>query len=71
MFGPFPFEALGSGRLAKDAGLGPKAQGYPQCPPFPAGEEDHPRLEKRSKVDGHIMGNSLLLMPLNFQCKFV
>ena len=69
MFGPFSFEALGSGRLAKGAGpgFGPKV---PTMPPFPVREEDHPRFGRKSKVDHHIMGNSLLLMPVNFQRKF-
>ena len=44
---------------------------YPQCPPFPAGEEDHPRSEKkRNKLDSHIIGNSRPSMLHNFQCKF-
>ena len=68
MFGPFPFEALRSGRLAKGAGPGPKAQGTHNAP---AGEKDHPQLGKNSKIDRHVMGNSLLLMPLNFQHKFI
>ena len=46
--------------------MGPR---YPQCPPFPTGEEDHPRSEK-NKVDRHIIGNNLPLTLLNFQRKF-
>ena len=45
--GSFPFEALGSGRLARGAGLGPKV---PTMPSFPAGEEDHPQLGKRIRL---------------------
>ena len=67
-FGPNPLGALGLGRLARGVmGLWPR---YPQCPPFPAEEEDHPRSKKKNKVDRHIIGNNLPLMLLNFQRKF-
>ena len=42
--GPFPFEVLGSGRLAM--GIGPRPK-VPTMPPlFLPGEVNHPRLEK-------------------------
>ena len=56
---------LGS-RYPQRVGPGPR---YPQCPPFPAGEEDRPRLEK-NQVDRHAMGKCLSLMLVNFQHKF-
>ena len=65
--GPFPFEALGSGRLARGAGPGPKV---PTMPPFSyRGGRPSPVL-KQNKFDRHIIGNSLPLMLLNFQRKF-
>ena len=67
MSGPFPLEALGSVWRARDVRPGPKVLtmspfSYRGGRPSPAG--------KKSKIDRRIMGNSLLLMPLNFQRKF-
>ena len=66
-FGPFPFGALGLGRLAKGAGPGPKV---PTMPPFSFRGGRPSPVEKKNKVDCHIIGNSLPLMLLNFQRKF-
>ena len=64
---PFPFGALGLGRLARGVGLGPKV---PTMPPFfYRGGRPSP-VGKKNKVDRHIIGNSLPLMLLNFQRKF-
>ena len=60
-------EALGSGRLAGGAGPGPKV---PTMPPFSLPRRKIIPDWEKSKVDRHIMGNSLLLMLLNFQRKF-
>ena len=65
--GPFPFEALGSGRLARGARPGPKV---PTMPPFSCRGGRPSQVGKQNEVDRHIMGNSLLLMLLNFQRKF-
>ena len=65
--GPFPFKTFGSVWPAMGLGLGPR---YPQCPPFPTAEVNRPRLGKKSKVDRRIIGNSLLLMSLNFLREF-
>ena len=67
MSGPFPLEALRSVWRARGVGPGPKVLRMPPFSyrggiPSPAG--------KKSKIDRRIIGNSLLLMPLNFQCKF-
>ena len=67
MSGPFPLEALGSVWRAMGVGLGPKVPTMPSFSyrggrPSPAG--------KKSKINRRIMGNSLLLMSLNFQRKF-
>ena len=67
MSGPFPLEALGSIWWARGVGSGPKVPTMPSFSyrggrPSPAG--------KNSKIDHRIMGNSLLLMPINFQRKF-
>ena len=67
MFGPNPFEALGSGRLARGVGPGPKV---PTMPPFSCRGGRPSSIGKKSMVDHHIMGNILLLMLLNFQRKF-
>ena len=64
--GPFPFEALGSSQLARSAGPGPKV---PTMPLFSYRGGRSSPLVKKNKVDRHIMGNSLLLMLLNFQRK--
>ena len=67
MFGPFPLEALRLVWWARGVGPGPKV---PTMPPFfYRGGRPSP-TGKKSKIDRRIMGNSLLLMPLNFQCKF-
>ena len=66
LLGLTPLGLLGWACWPRVLGLGPR---YPQCPPFPAGEEDHPR-SKNNKVDLHIIGNSLPLMLLNFQRRF-
>ena len=65
--GPFPFEALGSGRLARGAGPGPKV---PTMPTISCRRGRPSPVVKKNKVDRHIMGNNLLLMLLNFQRKF-
>ena len=65
--GPFPFEALGLGRLARGVGPGPKV---PTMPPFLCRGERPSPVRKNNKVDHHIMGNNLSLMLLNFQRKF-
>ena len=67
MFGPFSFEAFGLGWLAKGAGPEPKV---PTMPPFSCQGGRPSFVGKKIKVDRHIMGNNLLLMPLNFQSKF-
>ena len=65
--GPFPFKTLGSVWPARGVGPWPKV---PTMPPFSyRGGKPSPTW-KKSKVDRRIMGNSLLLMPLNFQCEF-
>ena len=46
---------------------GPKV---PTMPPFSYRGGKSSPAGKMSKVDRHIMGNSLLLMSLNFQCEF-
>ena len=48
-------------------GLGPR---YPQCLPFSYRGGRLSPVGKKNKFDRHIMGNSLPLMLLNFQCKF-
>ena len=65
--GPFPFETLGSVGPAKGVGLGPKV---PTMLPFSYRGGKPSPTGKKSKVDCHIMGNRLLLMPLNFQREF-
>ena len=65
--GPFPFEALRSGWLARGVGPGPKV---PTMPPFSCRGGRPSSVGKNNKVDRHIMGNSLSLMLLNFQRKF-
>ena len=65
--GPFPFEALGSGRLARGAKPGPKV---PTMPPFSCQGGRPSPVRKKNKFDRHIMGNRLPLMLLNFQRKF-
>ena len=67
VLGSFPFEALGSGRLARGAGPGPKV---PTMPPFSCGGGRPFPVGKKNKFDRHIMGNRLQLMLLNFQRKF-
>ena len=64
---PDPLKALGSGRLTRGAGPGPKV---PTMPPFSYRGGRPSLVGKKNKVDRHIMGNSLLLMLLNFQRKF-
>ena len=64
--GLFPSEALGSGRLARGAGFGPKV---PTMPPISYRGGRPSPVGKKNKVDRHIMGNSLPLMLLNFQRK--
>ena len=67
MSGAFPFEALGSVWLARGVGPGPKV---PTMAPFSYRGGRPSPVGKKSEVDRRIMGNSLLLMPLNFQRKF-
>ena len=65
-FGPFPFEALRLGRLARGAGPGPKV---PTMPPFSCRGGRPSLVRKKNKVDRRIIGNSPPLMLLSFQCK--
>ena len=67
-FGPFPYGALGLGRIARGAGPGPKV---PTMPPFSYQGGRSSPVEKKNMVDRHIIGNSLPLMLLNFQRKFL
>ena len=67
VLGPFPFEALGLGWLARGAGPGPKV---PTMPPFSCRGGRPSPIGKKNKFDRHIMGNRLPLMLLNFQRKF-
>ena len=60
---PFPLEALGSVWRARGFGPGPKV---PTMPPFSYRGGRPSPAGKKSKIDCLIMGNSLLLMPLNF-----
>ena len=66
-YGSFPFGALGSGRLARGAGPGPKV---PTMPSFSYRGGRPSLVGKKNKVDSHIIGNSLPLMLLTFQRKF-
>ena len=66
--GPFPYWALGLGLLARGAGPGPKV---PTMPPFSCQGGRSSPVEKKNKVDRHIIGNSLPLMLLNFERKFL
>ena len=61
--GPFPFETLGSVWPAMGVGPGPKV---PTMPPFSYRGGKSSPIGKTSKIDRRIMGNSLLLMSLNF-----
>ena len=65
--GPFPFETLGPIWPAMGVRHGPKV---PTMPPFSYRGGKSSQTRKMSKVDRRIMGNSLLLMTLNFQCEF-
>ena len=65
--GPFPFEGLGSVWLARGVGPGPKV---PTMPSFSCQGGKPPPVGKKSKVNRCIMGNSLLLMLLNFRHEF-
>ena len=65
--GPFPFDTLGSVWPAMGVGPRPKA---PTMPPFSYRGGKPSSAGKKSKVDHRIIGNSLLLMSLNFQCEF-
>ena len=65
--GPFPFETLGPVWPAMGVEPGPKV---PTMPPFSYRGGKSSPAGKMSKVDRHNMGNSLLLMSLNFQCEF-
>ena len=65
--GPFPFEALGSIWPARGVGPGPKV---PTIPPFSYRGGKPSPAGKKSKDNRRIMGNGLLLMPLNFKCEF-
>ena len=67
MPGLFPFETLESVWLAMGVGSGPKVPTMPLISYW--GGRSSP-TGKKSKVDCRIMGNSLSLMPLNFQRKF-
>ena len=67
-FGPFLFGALGLGRLARGARPGPKV---PTMPPFSCRGGRPSSVGKKNKVNRHIIGNSLPLMLLNFQRKFL
>ena len=67
MPGPFPFETLGLVWPAMGVGPEPKV---PTMPPFSYQGGKLSPTGKMSKVDRRIMGNSLLLMSLNFQCEF-
>ena len=67
VLGPFPFGTLGSVRPAMGVGLGPKV---PTMPPFSYRGGKSSPAGKVSKFDCRIMGNSLLLMSLNFQREF-
>ena len=60
---PFPFETLGSVWPARGVGPVPKV---PTMPPFSYRGGKPSPAGKKSKVDRRILGNSLLLMPLNF-----
>ena len=65
--GPFPFETFGSVWPSMGVGPGPKVA---TMPPFSyRGGKPSPTRKKR-KVDCRIIGNSLLLMSLNFQREF-
>ena len=64
---PFPFKTLGSIWPAMGVGPGPKV---PTMPPFSYRGGKTSPARKMRKVDHRIMGNSLLLMSLNFQCEF-
>ena len=64
---PFPFETLGSVWPAMGVGPGPKV---PTMPPFSYQGGKPSPAGKMSKVGRRIMGNSLLLMSLNFQREF-
>ena len=67
-----PFWALGSGRLARGAGLGPKVptMGTHNALLFSYLGGRSSSVRKKNQVDHHIIGNSLPLMLLNFQRKF-
>ena len=65
--GPFPFETPGSVWTTRGVGPGPKV---PTMPPFSYQGGKPSPAGKKSNVDCRIMGNSLLLMSLNFQCEF-
>ena len=67
MSGLNPLEILGSVWPVRGVGPGPKVPTMPPfsyrgCKPSPTG--------KKCNVDRRIMGNSFLLMPLNFRRKF-
>ena len=64
---PFPCKTLGSVWPAMGVGLGPKV---PTMPPFSYQGGKSSPTGKMSKIDRRIMGNSLLLMSLNFQREF-
>ena len=67
MLGPFPFETLGSVWPTMGVGPGPKV---PAMPLFSYRGVKSSPAGKMSKVNLRIMGNSLLLMSLNFQREF-
>ena len=64
---PFPLGALGLIWRARGVGSGPKV---PTMPPFSYRGGRPSPTGKKSKINRRIMGNILLLMPLNFQRKF-
>ena len=66
--GPFPYGALGLGRLARGAGPGPKV---PTMPPISCQGGRSSPVEKKNKFDRHIIGNSLPLKLHNFERKFL
>ena len=67
MPGPFPFETPGSVWTAMGIRPGPKV---PTMPPFSYRGGKPSPAGKKSNVDCCIMGNSLLLMSLNFHREF-